>query len=133
MTLTLVLMFLGYAWYNLEFVQFQGRYLFPALIPVGLFFSLGLAEAFALRRVWWLAGGLGIALGWVVISSLESGDLNKWAVLITGLPLVLALGRAWLSRRWPVPAWWSLLFVYIGLALLTLISPFWYIIPYLSP
>ncbi len=31
-------------WYNIKFVQPQGRYLFPALIPIGLFFALGLRE-----------------------------------------------------------------------------------------
>ena len=38
MALTIVLMGLGYIGYNLEFVQFQGRYLFPALIPWASFF-----------------------------------------------------------------------------------------------
>jgi hypothetical protein len=32
----------GLIWYNFTFVQYQGRYLFPALIPIGLAFSLGL-------------------------------------------------------------------------------------------
>jgi 4-amino-4-deoxy-L-arabinose transferase-like glycosyltransferase len=30
--------------YNLKFVQHQGRYLFPALVPIGLAFALGLSE-----------------------------------------------------------------------------------------
>jgi 4-amino-4-deoxy-L-arabinose transferase-like glycosyltransferase len=30
--------------YNLKFVQHQGRYLFPALVPIGLAFALGLRE-----------------------------------------------------------------------------------------
>jgi 4-amino-4-deoxy-L-arabinose transferase-like glycosyltransferase len=33
-----------YLWYNTKFVQHQGRYLFPAMIPMGLFFALGLRE-----------------------------------------------------------------------------------------
>ncbi len=133
MALTIGLMFLGYTWYNLEFVQFQGRYLFPALIPLGLFFSLGLREALAPRWAWLLTGGLVLALGWVVLASLASGDLDKLAMLITGLALALAGARAWLAPRWPVPAWWLMAGVYTGLALLTLISPFWYVLPYLSP
>lgn len=36
--------FAAYVWYNLTFVQHQGRYLFPALIPLGLMFSIGLGE-----------------------------------------------------------------------------------------
>jgi hypothetical protein len=34
--------FAAYVWYNLTFVQHQGRYLFPALIPLGLAFSIGI-------------------------------------------------------------------------------------------
>ena len=30
-------------WYNLTFVQHQGRYLFPALIPIGTASALGLS------------------------------------------------------------------------------------------
>jgi hypothetical protein len=131
--LTILLMVLGYLWYNLEFVQFQGRYLFPALIPLGLFFSLGLYKAFSPDWAWGLVGGLTLALGWVVIASLASSDLDKWAVLIIALPLALAVGRAWLASHWLIPASWLLMIVYTGLALLTLISPFWYVIPYLSP
>jgi 4-amino-4-deoxy-L-arabinose transferase-like glycosyltransferase len=32
----------GFIYYNLTFVQHQGRYLFPALIPIGLMVSIGL-------------------------------------------------------------------------------------------
>jgi hypothetical protein len=39
--------------YNLTFVQHQGRYLFPALIPIGLGFAIGLGLWFMpLRRRW---------------------------------------------------------------------------------
>ncbi len=133
MALTVLLMLLGYLWYNLEFAQFQGRYLFSALIPLGLFFSLGLYTAFSPRWAWLLVGGLFLALGWVIIAGLRQRDVDNWAVLIVGLPLALATARAGLASRWPVPAAWLLLAVYTGLALLTLISPFWYVIPYLSP
>lgn len=39
--------------YNLKFVQHQGRYLFPALVPIGLAFALGLRE--------WMTVLLGLA------------------------------------------------------------------------
>lgn len=42
--LTLLLVTASHVWYNFKFVQHQGRYLFPALIPIGLFFALGLRE-----------------------------------------------------------------------------------------
>ncbi len=35
---------LSYLYYNLTFVQHQGRYLFPALIPLGLAFTVGLRQ-----------------------------------------------------------------------------------------
>ncbi len=38
--------------YNFKFVQHQGRYLFPALVPIGLGFALGLSEwVFLVARV----------------------------------------------------------------------------------
>lgn len=46
----------GFLWYNLSFVQHQGRYLLPALLPLALAFSAGLRAA--LRE---LAVGLGSA------------------------------------------------------------------------
>lgn len=36
-----LLTFLSYLWYNTKFVQHQGRYLFSALIPLGLALALG--------------------------------------------------------------------------------------------
>ena len=132
MALTIGLMALGYGWYNLTFVQFQGRYLFPALIPLSLFFSLGLAEAFKARWAWWLAGGVGGALAWIIFSGVLAGGLDKWAVLLVGLVLALTVGRAWLVCRWTIPAGWLLAACYLGLGLLALLSPFWFIIPYLA-
>jgi len=41
LTLLFVLTVGGYLYYNLTFVQHQGRYLFPALIPIGLAFAIG--------------------------------------------------------------------------------------------
>lgn len=52
--LTIGLTLLAYLYYNTEFVQFQGRYLFPALIPIGLLMALGVD---AWRR-WVLPGAV---------------------------------------------------------------------------
>jgi hypothetical protein len=133
MALTVVLMALGYGWYNLEFTQFQGRYLFPALIPLAIFLTLGWLSAFSWPMRWGLATILGLALAGQLLAGLRSSDLDKTATLLTGLFLLLALGRIWLARCWQMPLTWLLGAVYVGLALLTLVSPFWYIIPYLSP
>lgn len=39
---TIVLSGLAYLYYNSEFVQYQGRYMFPMLIPLGLFLVVGI-------------------------------------------------------------------------------------------
>ncbi|MBS1252277.1 MAG: hypothetical protein MAG451_01315 [Anaerolineales bacterium] len=44
LALNLVLTVGTYAWYNFTFVQHQGRYLFPALVPIALFAALGFRE-----------------------------------------------------------------------------------------
>jgi hypothetical protein len=50
-------------WYNLTFVQHQGRYLFPALIPISVGLAAGLA--FWLRPLtnYWPAAGYLLPLG----------------------------------------------------------------------
>jgi 4-amino-4-deoxy-L-arabinose transferase-like glycosyltransferase len=131
--LTILFTALGYLWYNLEFVQFQGRYLFSALIPLGVFFALGLHEALSPRWRWWLAGGLGIATLWIIFAGIIQGNLDKWAILITGVAFVVAGGRALLTRTWQIPTTWLMTGCYSLLALLALASPFWFIVPYLSP
>jgi len=50
LTITLLLAIALYLYYNLTFVQFQGRYLFPALAPLTLFLVLGLREILAPRH-----------------------------------------------------------------------------------
>jgi hypothetical protein len=48
-----VLTVLVYIYYNTTFVQHQGRYLFPALIPIGLMFTVGLRQwTRLLPRAW---------------------------------------------------------------------------------
>ena len=60
-----LLTLLAFLWYNAQFVQHQGRYLFPALIPIAT--ALALGWDFAFRR-WttparwlWIAMSLGLA------------------------------------------------------------------------
>jgi hypothetical protein len=79
----------GYLWYNLTFVQHQGRYLFPALVPIALGFVLGLREL-ALRG--------GRVLGWPEQRArwLEAGVLYGFTAALAAL--------AWISlSRYIVP------------------------------
>lgn len=131
--LAVLLIFVAYLGYNINLVQFQGRYLFSGLIPLGLLFTLGLQVAFAPQRRWRLAAELALALLAVLAVSALAGDLYVWALLITGLLLALASARAWLGVSWLAPANWLLAGCYVALALLALASPYWFIIPNLSP
>ncbi|MEO8397215.1 MAG: hypothetical protein ABI700_29740, partial [Chloroflexota bacterium] len=83
LSLTAILALLQYLYYNSEFVQFQGRYIYPGLIPLGLWIALGLDGwrrlLFADRRglVLWIAPAviallipLDLYLIWRVIPSL---------------------------------------------------------------
>jgi hypothetical protein len=53
---SLALTVLAFLWYNLTFIQHQGRYLFPALLPLGTMTALGLERWLCLLpesvRVW---------------------------------------------------------------------------------
>jgi hypothetical protein len=133
MGFTVLFMALGYLWYNITFLQWQGRYLFPAIIPLGVFMALGLSEAFLPRWRWWLAGGLGVVLAWLVLNGLWQNNLDKWSILFISLAFAATIGRALLIRVWQIPTPWLLTVCYSLLALLALVSPFWFIVPYLSP
>jgi len=60
-----ILTFSMFAWYNTKFLQHQGRYLFPALVPIGTAAALGLNQLAGLlprrARAWALLFG-GMAL-----------------------------------------------------------------------
>ena len=53
--LTVILAILAYVYYNSEFLQTQGRYLFPALIPIGLGMAVGL-DAWRRLLTHWMKG-----------------------------------------------------------------------------
>ncbi|MGE3269296.1 MAG: hypothetical protein AB7P40_11140 [Chloroflexota bacterium] len=106
LTWAALLVFGEVAYYNLTFIQPQGRYLFPALVPVALFLSSGwlqLAERAAspllvrLLTTSVLAGAIAWALG-EVHGSLRAAEL--WsdnaliAAAVAGGVLVLGLPRA---------------------------------------
>ncbi len=130
LALSLLLTALSFLWYNLKFVQHQGRYLFPALIPLGLGFSLGLRES--LKRKAIVTAGLILALVALVlvVKGFLSGDWNRFS-----LALLLA-GIAFCVVKASIPEKWDKLifaFFFVGLALLSALCPFVYIRPYLSP
>jgi len=118
---------LSYLWYNLTFVQHQGRYLFPALVPLGLAFALGLREILARDNakavaLLFLAGVLILAA-----KGLVTGDFNKLSIVLLGGAAVAFGIKAFLPEKYD-----NLVFAlpYLGLLGLDLICLFWFIVPY---
>ncbi len=132
MVCAVVLMLSGYIFYNITFLQFQGRYLFPVMIPLGLLFSLGLDRLLMPRWGWGVVTILSLTLLWTIFSSLQNGGLDKWAVLIIGTALIIMTGRVLFRSQWLLPTAWVVIVCFVSLAFLTLISPFWFVIPFLS-
>lgn len=79
LALSALLTFLAYGWYNLTYVQHQGRYLYPALIPLATAAALGL-------DTW---------------TELLPGGLRCWAM--SGLFVVLATCDVYCLLRIVVP------------------------------
>jgi len=120
---------LGYLWYNTKYVQHQGRYLFPALVPWGLAFALGLREI--LYRSAWVAAAItaALALG-LVIASLLSGEFREFTVLLLAASLLWIIGGHWLERKRPGAATGT---IYLGMAVLSVVCLYGYLVPALRP
>jgi hypothetical protein len=115
----------SYLWYNAGFVQHQGRYLFRALLPIGLAVALGWREALQRQRGLALAGVL--AAGAVPARVL--GWLPNWPLL-----MLLAAAAALAVRRF-LPARWDPLVQacpYLLLVPLDLASLFLFVVPQLA-
>jgi 4-amino-4-deoxy-L-arabinose transferase-like glycosyltransferase len=99
LALSAFLTLLTYVWYNTQFVQHQGRYLFTALIPLGIAFAAGWDAALGPRTGRILAGiliGLAALLGaWGILS--HTG-LPKWPMLMAGVLAGGLFGASWLPR-----------------------------------
>jgi 4-amino-4-deoxy-L-arabinose transferase-like glycosyltransferase len=119
-----------YLGYNLTFYQAQGRYLFPALIPLGLAWSLGLHESLRPQN----ARLIGIVLGLVAtlgaIRWLTSVCDSKWQTLINGAGATFMIGRGLLPET---AANWFFAAPYLFMAAICAVSPFWFIVPHLAP
>lgn len=117
--------------YNLTFVQYQGRYLFLALVPAGVFLTLGWRQV--AQRAWRpVAACLLLALAALVAarSALSAGPWDKWT--LTGLAgggaaigLAARLPEAWGRRLCALPY-----LLLIGLDFLCLYA---FILPALLP
>jgi 4-amino-4-deoxy-L-arabinose transferase-like glycosyltransferase len=90
----------SYLWYNTQFVQFQGRYLFTALVPISLAAAVGWREALRHERAWLLVTLLIGGATVVAVGSILAGDLAQWPVLMLGASGVAFAVRRFLPRRW---------------------------------
>ena len=115
-----------FAGLNFSFVQFQGRYFFSGLMPLGLFFSIGLNEAFRRRYALWMAGLMLLSMMWIAAVSFKQGGLDKWGVLLSALATGALFARSWLPGQ---ASTWYLMSVYLLLAGLSAVSVWWFIVP----
>jgi 4-amino-4-deoxy-L-arabinose transferase-like glycosyltransferase len=116
--------------YNVTFYQAQGRYLFTALIPLGLAWSTGWHKILRRDSAWMMGVALAVAavIGGIKCALHACGD--KWRIVINGM------GAIFVGGGWFLPApldGWLLAVPYLFLAALCAVSPFWFIIPYLIP
>ncbi len=119
----------SYIWYNLDFVQHQGRYLFPALVSWSLAASLGWDQGIRPQT----AGRIGfvllaVALAMGLWGGLQ-GAVDRWRLLIWGGAggALAVYGRGWLPwGRSPRFRPWVWMAPWISLILLDMAIPFMY-------
>ncbi len=116
-------------WYNLTFVQHQGRYLFPALPAMALAGALGLRRLTEKRLAVVTALLMVVALIILGGVGLLRGDLALWPMALTGIAAVLVMGGGLLGQRWQ-PIFGGLLL--LGLMALDLWCLFGFIVPILT-
>lgn len=107
---------------NLSFVQFQGRYFFSGLLPLGVIFSVGWSEILRKKSAWVGAVLSLVVLGWVTLSA----GVDKWTLLIGGGAIGGLAARHWLPERF---ARWGFAAMFGGMAALAAASVFWFIVP----
>lgn len=92
--------FAAYAWYNVGFIQHQGRYLFAALPAWSLLFAVGWWVVLR-RRVSVFAGGILLVTtaAYLVLSLLLDGGPDRWTLLLLGLAGAGLLLHGLLSSR----------------------------------
>ena len=124
----------SYVWYNLGFVQHQGRYLFPALYSFGLLVALGWREALRPRVRVIIAGLLLLWAALLAGTGLAAGSLDKWTLLFLAAAMGALLVNGLLERMPGGIRLRSLLYAlpFVLLILLDAAIPFLYTVPQLA-
>ena len=107
----------------------QGRYLFPALAVWGLGCTLGLRKLFQYSPLPILAL-MAVSIMFLFVLSIATGVFRGFGITALALSMVLIGLGHWLYSRTPSS---PLVLVYMGLALLALVSLLRYIVPILTP
>jgi len=115
-------------WYNIKFVQHQGRYLFPALVPIALAAALGLREMLRPRTARHLASVLLVGVVSLALYGALCSHVATWglALLIAGAVFLACL--AWLPRGSRL----ALAALYVSFLALDWLCLFVYIVPHLQ-
>lgn len=99
--LTALLTLLAYIYYNLTFLQHQGRYLFTALIPIAIFLAVGWRRALEPLSARITAGALVLAAVMLAVWGVASGaGLPNWPLALTMVGAAGLLGVSFLPARW---------------------------------
>lgn len=112
-----LLTLLAYVYYNVTFLQHQGRYLFTALIPIAIFLAAGWERALAPRTATvvagvLLAGAAALAAWGMWLAPPPAAGIPKWPLLLTAVAavgLVVAGRLAGNWRRWAYAGVYALL------------------------
>jgi len=87
--------------YNLTFVQYQGRYLFPALVPAGVFLSIGWRQVTRRARRPMVAGLLAaLALLAAARTALRAGPWDRWTLAGLAASSAAFAASTWLPEQW---------------------------------
>lgn len=119
---------LGYLWWNLTYVQHQGRYLFPAIIPLGVAFTLGwmgLTRARARTTLSVVGGTMAIAGAW----GAAARDLPGLVLALLAAAGVGLSAARWVEARVPGA---SLAACYGAVGLLAVVALYRFVVPALG-
>jgi hypothetical protein len=106
-------------------VQHQGRYLFFAIVPWGLGFTLGLRELLH-SRLRLLLALLGLVAGVLLAWGAVTGDIKWYSILLVILAAAGIVGGQWLER---LRTGTAILLYYAGMAAFSVVCLQVYIVP----
>jgi hypothetical protein len=111
-------------------VQFQGRYLFPAMAAWGLGFVVGLNEILRHRHDKLMATLFGLGLWALIGANMRAGTMDKLSLAWVAAAFGGFLAKRWLPERYNI---WLIRGIYALLFALSAAAPFAYVRPFLQP